>query len=104
VAHIARSIELDAPVDTIHEEWLRFEALPSSAVHSMVARVRWRAEVLTFEPTNGGTRVTLRVEYDSAGGDAGLGRRVQDVLLSFTSFHERHGVMDRGAVRSSARA
>jgi hypothetical protein len=91
VTHIARSIEVDAPVDTIHQEWLRFEDLPRCAAHSLVANVRWRAEVLTLEPTRAGTRITLKIEYDPSGGDAGLPCRLETVLQSFKSFFElRH--------------
>lgn len=90
MAHITRSIDVDAPVDTIHQQWLRFEKLPRCAAHSMVVNVRWRAEVLTFEPIPAGTRVTLRIDYDPAGGDAGLSRRVEGVLQSFASFFEWH--------------
>ena len=89
MAHITRSIELDAPVDTIHEQWLRFEALPRCAVHSMVANVRWRAEVLTFEPKGNGTRITLKIEYDPTADDEVLSRRLDGVLQSFTAFFER---------------
>jgi uncharacterized membrane protein len=88
VAQIARSIDLDAPVDTVHEEWLRFEELPRSAAQSLVANVRWRAEVLTLKPTRSGTRITFRVEYDASGGEAVLPSRLDSLLRSFASFFE----------------
>jgi hypothetical protein len=89
LAQIERSVNVDAPVDTVHEEWLRFEDRPSCAVHALVSSVRWRAEVLTLEPRPDGTRITLKIEYDPGGADAGLPRRLEGVLQSFTSFFER---------------
>ncbi len=86
--HVTRSIELDAPVDTIHQQWLRWEQLPRCAAHSMVGQVRWRAEVLTFEPLDAGTRITLRIDYDAGTADAGLPRRIEGVLQSFVMFFE----------------
>ncbi len=92
MAHIARSIDVAAPVDTVHEEWLHFEERPRCPAHSLSAMVKWRAEVLTMEPTRTGTRITLKVEYDAAGGDPGLSGRIEAALQSFTSFFEaRHG-------------
>ena len=89
MAHIARSIELDAAVDTIHQQWLRFEELPRCAMHSLYANVRWRAEVLTFEPIAAGTRITLKIEFDPTGVDEVVTRRLEGVLRAFTSFFER---------------
>ncbi len=89
MAHIARSVEVDAPVDVIHQQWLRFEELPRCAVHAVVAHVRWRAEVLTFEPISAGTRITLRIDYDPSGGDPGLTRRLDAALQSFLAFFDR---------------
>ncbi len=100
MAHVARSIEVDAPVETVHREWLEFEDSPRCAVHSLGAGVRWRAEVLTFEPMGARTRVTLKVEFDPAGADAGLPGRLDAVLRSFVSFREGQG--DRGYVTHSA--
>jgi hypothetical protein len=86
VAHIARSIELDAQVDSVHAQWLRFEELPASGVPGLTEKIRWRAEVLTFEPTAKGTRVTVKIEFDPTGGDPGLARRVEAVLQRFLAF------------------
>lgn len=79
------------PVDTVHEQWTRFEGLPSYQAHEMVAHVRWRAEVLTLEPMERGTRLTLRIEYepDAGGSDGGLASRMERVLRSFLSFMDR---------------
>lgn len=89
MAQVKRSIELDAPVDTIHAQWLRFEALPRCPVHSLAANVRWRAEVLTLEPLEKGTRVTLKLEYDPGGDDAKLALRLEAALQAFRAFFER---------------
>lgn len=88
---VTRTIELHVPVDTVHEQWTTFEGLPSYQAHEMVAHVRWRAEVLTLEPVDRGTRLTLRVEYepDPVRGDGGLAARMERVLRSFASFMER---------------
>ena len=85
---IARVVEVDAPVDTIQAQWERFEGLPRCAVHSVVANVRWRAEVLTFEPIESGTRITLKIEYEPGGCDAALPCRLESVLRSFVAFFE----------------
>lgn len=98
MAHVARSIEVDAAVDDIHQQWLRYEALPHSEVHGVVGRARWRAEVLTFEPTGAGTRITLKIEYDPAGGDEGLSARIEGALRGFRSFFERRRVGAADAV------
>lgn len=86
MAHIARSIEVDAPVDTIHDEWQRFEELPRCAAHTLTANVKWRAEVLTLQPTPAGTRITLKLEYEASGGDPRLSCRLEALLESFTRF------------------
>ncbi len=86
MAHITRSIELAEAVGAIAEQWTIFEGTPRYLVGEAVARVRWRAEVLTFEPNDTGTRVTLRIDYDPSDGDAGLSLRVQDALEDFRSF------------------
>jgi hypothetical protein len=86
VAHITRSIELAEPVSLVSERWSEFEKTPHYAVGEAQARVRWRAEVLTFEPTGDGTRVTLRVDYDPSAGDAGLSRSIERALEEFRTF------------------
>lgn len=86
MAHITRSIELAEPVPVISEGWAEFERSPRCAVAEAVARVRWRAEVLTFEPAGDGTRVTLRVDYDGSAGAAGLTRSIEGALEGFRSF------------------
>ncbi len=83
MAHITRSIELAQPVAVISEGWAEFERTPRYGVDTTAARVRWRAEVLTFEPIGDGTRVTLRIDYDPAGGDGGLPRKIEAALEAF---------------------
>ncbi len=85
MAQIARAVEVDAPVETIQRQWERFEELPRSAIHSLTANVKWRAEVLTFEPIRTGTRISLKIEFEPGGGDAALPRRIDSVLQSFVS-------------------
>lgn len=98
MAHIARSIEVDAHVDDVHARWLRFEALPASGYSGIVGKVRWRAEVLTFEPLPAGTRVTVKIEFDPAHGDPALAGRVERLLERFSAFVERGGL---GAERAA---
>ncbi|HET8540792.1 MAG TPA: hypothetical protein VFL83_13055 [Anaeromyxobacter sp.] len=86
MAHVARSVDIGAPAEALHEQWLRWEALPRCAAGSVAAGIRWRAEVLTFQPIPGGTRVTLKVEYDEAGGDPGIAGRLERVLRGFAAF------------------
>ncbi len=86
MAQIARTVEVNAPVDVIHQEWERFENLPRCAAHSVVANVRWRAEVLTFEPIDAGTRITLKIEYEPGGVEAALPCRIDAALQSFVHF------------------
>ncbi len=86
MAHVTRSVEVNAPVDDVHQEWLRFEDLPRCAVHSLTVNVRWRAEVLTLQPLPTGTRISLKIEYDPGGADEGLPRRLEGVLETFASF------------------
>lgn len=86
MAHITRSIEVAEPVGVISEQWTRFEQTPRYAVGGAVARVRWRAEVLTFEPNGDGTRVTLRIDYEAPAPDPGLSRSVEAALEGFRVF------------------
>ncbi len=88
MAQIARAVEVDVPVAVIEEQWQRFEGLPRCPAHSLTANVKWRAEVLTFEPIDTGTRITLKVEYQPGGAEAGLPCRIDAVLQSFVSFLE----------------
>ncbi len=88
MAQIARAVEVSAPVEIIQAQWERFEGLPRCAVHSLVANVKWRAEVLTFEPIRTGTRISLKIEYEPGGCDGALARRLETVLQSFLSFLE----------------
>ncbi len=94
MSKVTKTIQLHVPVDTVHEQWTRFEGLPVYLAHQMVARVRWRAEVLTLEPNEQGTRLTLRIEYepDPVHGDGGLAGRMERVLRSFRSFLDRQAV------------
>jgi hypothetical protein len=86
MAQIARAVEVAAPVEVIQRQWERFEGLPRCAVHSLVANVKWRAEVLTFEPIRTGTRISLKIEYEPGGCDAALPRRLESVLQGFLAF------------------
>jgi hypothetical protein len=86
VAHITKTIELAQPVGVVSERWNEFERTQRCDVEQVKARIRWRAEVLTFEPRGDGTRVTLRVDYDPAAGDAGLSRSIERALEAFRSF------------------
>ncbi len=95
MSKVTRTIQLHVPVDTVHQQWTRFEGLPSYLAHQMVAKVRWRAEVLTLEPNEQGTRLTLRVDYepDPVHGDGGLAIRMERVLRSFKSFLDRQSFL-----------
>ncbi len=86
MAQIARAVEVDVPVGVIEEQWQRWEDMPRCAAHSLTANVKWRAEVLTFEPIDRGTRITLKVEYEPGGAEAGLPSRIDAALQSFVSF------------------
>jgi uncharacterized membrane protein len=99
LARISRSIEVDEPVGTITEQWNEFERTPRYVARGAVSRVRWRAEVLTFEPTGDGTRVTLRIDYEPSAGDAALSRSVELALEAF-----RHFLAERSAGGASWRA
>ena len=88
MAQVKRSIEVGAPAERVHEEWLRFEDLPRCPAHALAVNVRWRAEVLSFQPISSGTRITLKLEFDPGGADEGLPRRLEAVLKSFTAFFE----------------
>ena len=85
---IARAVEVNAPVEMIEEQWQRFEDLPRCAAHTLTVNVKWRAEVLTFEPIRTGTRIILKVEYEPGGAEAGLPSRLDAVLQSFVAFVE----------------
>lgn len=99
MAHVIRSIELAQPVALVSERWTEFEKTPTYAVAEAQARVRWRAEVLTFEPLPDGTRVTLRIDYDPSAADAGLSGCVEHALEAFRSFlAERFAPAAWGAV------
>jgi hypothetical protein len=100
VAHVARSIEVEGPVDTVHQEWLRFEELPRCAAHCLVTNVKWRAEVLTIEPIRTGTRITVKLEYEPFAGDSALACRLDAMLESFASFFEMRS--ERAAVAQPA--
>lgn len=91
MANISRSIEVPGHVDTVTERWAEFERMPRRTGGSTLV-VRWRAEVLTFEPRGDRTQVTLRISYDPAGGDAGLAKGIEDALRAFQAF-----VASRGA-------
>ncbi len=91
MAHFARSIELDDPVGLIYEQWIRFEELAPSAVGDAEPHIRWRAEVLSFEPRGAGTRVTLRVEFDPVRDDTGVRLRVERALERFKLYVEAPG-------------
>jgi hypothetical protein len=86
VAHITRTIELAHPVAVISQRWNEFEQSPRCPVAAVEARLRWRAEVLTFEPRGDGTRLTLRIDYDPAAGDLAVAHGLDGVLEGFRSF------------------
>ena len=86
MAHITRSIEIPEPVGVISEQWTAFERSPAYAVDQAESRVRWRAEVLTFEPLGDTTRVTLRIDYDPTARDAWLPEVIEGTLEDFQAF------------------
>lgn len=86
MAHITRSIEIPEPVGVISEQWTEFEKSPAYAVDQAESRVRWRAEVLTFEPIGDHTRVTLRIDYDPTAAAAWLPDVVEGALEGFQAF------------------
>ena len=86
MAQIVRAVEVNAPVELIERQWQRFEDLPRCGIHSLTENIKWRAEVLTFEPIRTGTRVSLKIEYEPGGCDAALPRRLESVLQGFLSF------------------
>ncbi len=86
MAHITRSIELPEPVGVVQERWTEYERSSRCAVAAVEARLRWRAEVLTFEPLAGGTRLTLRISFDPGPGDAAVIGRLEGVLEGFRAF------------------
>ncbi len=88
MAQIARAVDVNAPVEVIQAQWERFEELPRCAVHSLTENVKWRAEVLTFEPLRVGTRISLKIEYEPGESDGVLPRRLESVLASFVAFVE----------------
>jgi hypothetical protein len=86
MAQLKRSIEIAAPPGALHEQWLAWEQLPRNAAQAPTENVRWRAEVLTFRPIPGGTRIELEIEYDASGGEAGLAGRVDHLLRGFAAY------------------
>ncbi len=86
MAHITKTVDVDAHVDSVHQQWLRFEAMPASGYSRIVSGVRWRAEVLTFQPLPEGTRVILKIEFDPATADPELAERMERVLHRFAGF------------------
>lgn len=89
MAQVARAVEVNAPVEVIEAQWQRFESLPQCAARSLVEDVRWRAEVLTFEPIRAGTRITLKVEFAPGGAEARLPHRIEATLQGFVAYLER---------------
>jgi uncharacterized membrane protein len=86
VAHIEKSIEIRKPVGAVYQEWAECEEFPRfleglKEVGLPDARLRWRAEVLTFAPKGTGTRVTLRIDYDAIGEQVGRALEVVSVRL-----------------------
>ncbi len=86
MAHITRTIDLPDPIRVVSERWAEYERTPRCAVAAVEARLRWRAEVLTFEPRADGTRVTLRITYDPGAGDAAVIAGLEGVLEGFRAF------------------
>jgi hypothetical protein len=67
---------------------MRFEALAAPAVSGGDPHIRWRAEVLSFEPRGAGTRVTFRIEFDPVRDDEGVRRRIERALERFKLYVE----------------
>src|SRR5512138_3455507 len=86
MAQLKRSIEIAAPPGALHDQWLEWEQLPRTEAQSPTENVRWRAEVLTFRPIPGGTRIELEIEYDASAGEAGLAGRVDRLLRGFAAY------------------
>ncbi len=93
MSHIAKCIEVDEPVASVHEQWSEFEQFPQLAIHQEAeARLSWRAEVLTLEPLGPETtRVTLRIEYDPPGDARAVSRSVEGALERFRDFLSGRG-------------
>jgi uncharacterized membrane protein len=106
VAHIEKSIDIRKPVGAVYQEWTEFEEFPRfldglKEVGLQGAHLHWRAEVLTFAPRGGGTRVTVRIDYDAIGSGISdllesVSRRLQRDLEIFKT-----SVEGGGAVRSA---
>lgn len=94
---IAQSIEVTEPVSVAYEQWMRFEQVPVPAVDEIEAHLRWRSEVLTFEPRGEGTRVTLRIDYEPSESDGELTARLRGALEDFRAFLESGGQRRRPA-------
>ena len=57
-----------------YQQWAECEDCPRflegpKEIGLAEARLRWRAEILTFAPKGMGTRVTLRIDYDAIRAD-----------------------------------
>ena len=98
MAYIEKSVEIGKPVAAVYQQWAECEDFPRfleglKEVGIPDAQLRWRAEVLTFAPRAGGTRVTLRIDYDAVGPEVHgalqiVSRRLQRDLDIFRSFAE----------------
>jgi uncharacterized membrane protein len=149
MAHIEKSIEVNAPLRTVYNQWTQFEDFPRfmEGVKEVKqiddTHLHWQAEIggkdkdwdaviteqvpdsiiawrsvsgaenagrVEFHPATDGTRITLKLTYDTEGavekiGDlvGVVGRRVEGDLKRFRDFIENRGGETgqwRGEVRS----
>lgn len=142
---VEKSIEVQAPVREVYNQWTQFEEFPNfmEGVERVVqvddTHLHWEAEiagrhkeweaniveqvpdqriawvsyegpenggVVSFQPVNGSTNVTLQMEYDPEGPIEGIGdklgflqRQVETDLKNFKEFIEKRGGVATGAWR-----
>ena len=93
MAHIEKTVEIGRPVAAVYRQWAECEEFPRfldglKEMGLAETHLRWRAEVLTFEPLRVGTRISLKIEYEPGECDVVLPRRLESVLASFVAFLE----------------
>jgi uncharacterized membrane protein len=137
MAEIEKSIEVEAPLREVYNQWTQFEAFPRFMEGVLQVRqldekrLHWRAKIggvekewhaeivdqvpdrriawknlrgaenagaVLFEPTPGGTKVTLKLVYEPEGPAENIGdvlgfvsRRVEGDLQRFKKFIEERG-------------